>query len=289
MKRRLSSTGRSPWPLMSTSWWWILECPEDACGLLHQVLGAHDHHPKEAQTWDLSKILHCRIFRPKILHSQSHLISTVLEIKHSKNEWKWRNLHHWQKFSLPPAVTAWTNATSGLAGVSLCASSAQFGRGKWLFFVTDTQTHTQTLHHDIYHYHYHHGTMVPQPLQLLSSASSSSETASNRCMELIDPNWPFALVSSLATCQRHLWTSVSQNLMYTQYLFRFSFSHVRVTFENLFSFPCPVSFPKSLFTVPFSYSLLQFIFERSLLNETLFKPNFILIFCFQLPSSNPRC
>ena len=92
--------------------------------------------------------------------------------------------------------------------------------------------------------------MVPQPLQLLSSASSSSETASNRCMELIDPNWPFALVSSLATCQRHLWTSVSQNLMYTQYLFRFSFSHVRVTFENLFSFPCPVSFPKSLFSVP---------------------------------------
>ena len=77
--------------------------------------------------------------------------------------------------------------------------------------------------------------------------------------------------------------------MYTQYLFRFSFSHVRVTFENLFSFPCPVSFPKSLFTVPFSYSLLQFIFERSLLYETLFKPNFILIFCFQLPSSNPRC
>ena len=84
MKRRLSSTGRSPWPLMSTSWWWILECPEDACGLLHQVLGAHGHHPKEAQTLDLSKILHYRIFRPKILHCQFQLISTVLVIKTKK-------------------------------------------------------------------------------------------------------------------------------------------------------------------------------------------------------------
>ena len=109
MKRRLSSTGRSPWPLMSTSWWWILECPEDACDLLHQVLGAHGHHPKEAQTWDLSKILHCRIFRPKILQSQFCLISSVLVIKTQRNEWKWRNLHCWQNFTLLPA---WINLTS---------------------------------------------------------------------------------------------------------------------------------------------------------------------------------
>ena len=34
----------------------------------------------------------------KILHRQFHLISTVLVIKTQKNEWKWRNLHRWQKF-----------------------------------------------------------------------------------------------------------------------------------------------------------------------------------------------
>ena len=51
-----------------------------------------------AQTWNLSKILHRRIFRPKTFHRQFHLISTVLVIKTQKNEWKWRNLHRWQKF-----------------------------------------------------------------------------------------------------------------------------------------------------------------------------------------------
>ena len=35
-----------------------------------------------SQTWDLSKILHCRILRPKLLHRQFHIISTVLVIKH---------------------------------------------------------------------------------------------------------------------------------------------------------------------------------------------------------------
>ena len=49
------------------------------------------------QTWNLSKNLHRRIFRLKILHCQFHLISTVLVGKKHKNEWKWRNLHHWQK------------------------------------------------------------------------------------------------------------------------------------------------------------------------------------------------
>ena len=51
-----------------------------------------------SQTWNLSKILHRRIFRLKILHRQFHLISTVLVRKNTKNEWKWRNLHRWQKF-----------------------------------------------------------------------------------------------------------------------------------------------------------------------------------------------
>ena len=41
------------------------------------------------QTWNLSKILYRRIFR---------LISTVLVRKNTKNKWKWRNLHRWQKF-----------------------------------------------------------------------------------------------------------------------------------------------------------------------------------------------
>ena len=50
------------------------------------------------QTWNLSKNLHRRIFRLKILHHQFHLISTVLVGKNTKNEWKWRNLHRWQKF-----------------------------------------------------------------------------------------------------------------------------------------------------------------------------------------------
>ena len=51
-----------------------------------------------SQTWNLSKILHRRIFRLKILHRQFHLILTVLVRKNTKNEWKWRNLHRWQKF-----------------------------------------------------------------------------------------------------------------------------------------------------------------------------------------------
>ena len=50
------------------------------------------------QTWNLSKILHRRIFRKKILHRQFHLILTVLVRKNTKNEWKWINLHRWQKF-----------------------------------------------------------------------------------------------------------------------------------------------------------------------------------------------
>ena len=47
--------------------------------------GLHILHLKgQRQTWNLSKILHRRIFRPKILHRQFHLISTVLVIKTQK-------------------------------------------------------------------------------------------------------------------------------------------------------------------------------------------------------------
>ena len=50
------------------------------------------------QRSNLSKNLHRRNFRPKLLHRQFQLISTVLVMKTQKNEWKWRNLHRWQKF-----------------------------------------------------------------------------------------------------------------------------------------------------------------------------------------------
>ena len=63
------------------------------CFMLHDL-----HNCGYMQTWNLSKILHCRIFRLKLLHCQFHLISTVLVRKNTKNEWKWRNLHRWQKF-----------------------------------------------------------------------------------------------------------------------------------------------------------------------------------------------
>ena len=63
--------------------------------LLFRAVNDKDHIK---QTWNLSKILHRRIFRLKILHRQFHLILTVLVRKNTKNEWKWRNLHRWQKF-----------------------------------------------------------------------------------------------------------------------------------------------------------------------------------------------
>ena len=44
------------------------------------------NYAKDWQTWNLLKILHRWIFRPKILHRQFHLISTVLVIKPPKNE-----------------------------------------------------------------------------------------------------------------------------------------------------------------------------------------------------------
>ena len=78
-------------------------CPRGR-GMLHQW-SISCHHVSQRfikvftkQTWILSKILHCQIFRLKILHRQFHLILAVLVRKNTKNEWKWRNLHRWQKF-----------------------------------------------------------------------------------------------------------------------------------------------------------------------------------------------
>ena len=67
------------------------------------------------QTWNLStKKLHRQIFRPKILHRQFLLISTVLVIKTLKKMSENGEIFTAdKKFTLPPAVTAWTNSTSG--------------------------------------------------------------------------------------------------------------------------------------------------------------------------------
>ena len=59
-----------------------------------------------SQTWDLSKIVHRWIFRPKILHPYFHRISTVLVIKTPKNE-NGEIYTAAKNFTLPPAVTAW--------------------------------------------------------------------------------------------------------------------------------------------------------------------------------------
>ena len=66
------------------------------------------------QTWNLSKILHRRIFRLKILHRQFHLISTVLvRKKHKKMSENGEIYTAGKNFTLLPALTAWTNSTSG--------------------------------------------------------------------------------------------------------------------------------------------------------------------------------
>ena len=63
------------------------------------------------QTWDLSKILHHRIFRPKILHPYFYRISTVLVIRTPKNEWKWRHSKNllcrrqWRQWQISPLLS----------------------------------------------------------------------------------------------------------------------------------------------------------------------------------------
>ena len=83
----------------------------------------HHHHPMPRgwggvgetllQTWNLSKILHRRIFRLKFLHRQFHLISTVLIKKKHKKLVKMEKFTPLAtNFTLPPALTGWTNSTS---------------------------------------------------------------------------------------------------------------------------------------------------------------------------------
>ena len=72
------------------------------------------------QTWDLSKILHRRIFRLKLLHHSFHLISTVLAIKNT-NKWVKMGkstplakiLHCCRHGQIPPlALMIWRKKTS---------------------------------------------------------------------------------------------------------------------------------------------------------------------------------
>ena len=64
------------------------------------------------QTLDLVKILHCRIFRPKLLHRQFHLFSTVLAIKIQQKSENGEIYTFGKNFTLSPAVTELTNFTS---------------------------------------------------------------------------------------------------------------------------------------------------------------------------------
>ena len=66
-------------------------------------------HPK---TWNLSKILHRRIFRKQILHRQFHLISTVLVKKTQKLSENGEFYTAGINFTVSPALTAVTNLAS---------------------------------------------------------------------------------------------------------------------------------------------------------------------------------
>ena len=50
------------------------------------------------QTWHLSKVLHRRIFRLKLLRRQFRLIWKVIVGDKNKKKWNRRNLHCWRKF-----------------------------------------------------------------------------------------------------------------------------------------------------------------------------------------------
>ena len=64
------------------------------------------------QTWNLSKILHRRNFRLKLLHRQFQLISTVWVIKTQKMSENGEIYTAGKNFTLQPAVKALTNSTS---------------------------------------------------------------------------------------------------------------------------------------------------------------------------------
>ena len=75
------------------------------------------------QTWNLSKTLHRRIFRLKILHCQFHLILTVLVRKNTKMSENGEIYTAGKNFTLPPAVT---NPTSGVGQLKTKSFSTTF-------------------------------------------------------------------------------------------------------------------------------------------------------------------
>ena len=90
------------------------------------------------QTWNLSKILHRQIFRRKILHRQFHLISTVLVMKTQKNEWKWRNLHHWPKFfTMPRSICGGEELLNRLV-LRRCLVCARMVQGRYTMLLRET-------------------------------------------------------------------------------------------------------------------------------------------------------
>ena len=91
-------------------------CPEliSCCGFSDALTTGRPFGDTDAQTWNLSKILHCLIFRLKILHRQFHLILTVLVRKKQKMSENGEIYTAGKNFTLPPALTAWTNSTSEL-------------------------------------------------------------------------------------------------------------------------------------------------------------------------------
>ena len=72
------------------------------------------------QTWVLSKILRCRI-----LQRQFHQISTILGKNHKKMSENGEIYTAGKNFTLPPALTAWTNSTSGVFSNSLSQAGVQ--------------------------------------------------------------------------------------------------------------------------------------------------------------------
>ena len=57
-----------------------------------------EQDPEIESDMEFFKNFHRRIFRLKISYRRFHLILIVLVRKNTKNKWKWRILHRWQKY-----------------------------------------------------------------------------------------------------------------------------------------------------------------------------------------------
>ena len=86
--------------------------------------------PPSPQTWHFSKVLHCRIFKLKLLRSQFRLIWTVIVTKTRKISENGEIYTTGKNFTLPLEVTAGTNLTSVPSSFSTTAAAAQ-----WHYFI----------------------------------------------------------------------------------------------------------------------------------------------------------